>query len=520
MKVVKKTVSLTLTFAMLISILWVSPVISGASDLDPAKMTFEAYIVANIENFAKEIEISHYIHNNSAWLQEVRADANAFGRKMGDIIFDIINNNPHLFQVVTSLSFSYIPNSFSSYAIQPEYIITQAQHPAAQRALDAAVAAALDYARAATTDLEKAILLHDYIVLNTVYDVESLEYARRNNYQRTLRPNSHTAYGALVDGLAVCEGYTKAYALLLSKVGVESRFIAGNLHGGPHAWNIIKVGGSWYHVDVTANDPLISGFDMHGRVSHKYFLLSDAALLATRDDSGRQTHSDWVLPSGIRVNSTTYDRAFFRDVKTAIVKIGDSLYWIASTPTRARNVNNNSIQRQNSSGAISTVHEFESIWYRGGTENSSSASFDVDSYTSIAAHGNLLYFNTAKDIRSFDPVTGAVSVVHTPANLGGTGNRFIYGMTMSGNTITFTVKTQVDSANNLFTFTAASAATPPTSTPTAYTTLDVLTILQYSVGIITLTPQQREKYDLNNDGVINVHDALIALQIAVGVIRL
>ncbi|MBD3921158.1 hypothetical protein H8B09_20490 [Paenibacillus sp. PR3] len=76
-------------------------------------------------------------------------------------------------------------------------------------------------------------------------------------------PLSHTANGALANGLAVCDGYATALQLLLTKVGIEAKVIEGTANNGSgkgyeaHAWNLVKLDGLYYHVDPTWGDGYI-----------------------------------------------------------------------------------------------------------------------------------------------------------------------------------------------------------------------------------------------------------------------
>lgn len=92
------------------------------------------------------------------------------------------------------------------------------------------------------TDYDKALALHDVVCANLVYDnSQSLEWI-------------HTAYGAFVNKLAVCDGYSKAYQYLLNKVGIDSHIATGSSKGESHAWNLVKLDGEWYYTDVTWDD--------------------------------------------------------------------------------------------------------------------------------------------------------------------------------------------------------------------------------------------------------------------------
>lgn len=117
------------------------------------------------------------------------------------------------------------------------------------------------------TELEKELAIHDYIVLNTKYDVA-------NYNANTIPLNSYNVTGVLLDGIGVCEGYAKTFKLMLEKVGIESMIVEGPKIN--HAWNIVKIDGEYYHVDVTWNDPVP---DRRGEVSHKFFNVSDRKLI-------------------------------------------------------------------------------------------------------------------------------------------------------------------------------------------------------------------------------------------------
>lgn len=112
-------------------------------------------------------------------------------------------------------------------------------------------------------DYQKEIVLHNYIINHARYD--DLNY--RNN---TVPAESHTPYGILIKGTGVCGGYAHAMRYLCRKVGIECIVITGQGDGGDHVWNIIKIGGKYYHVDVTWDDPV-----GEERLRYYYFNLSD-----------------------------------------------------------------------------------------------------------------------------------------------------------------------------------------------------------------------------------------------------
>ena len=88
------------------------------------------------------------------------------------------------------------------------------------------------------SDYEKILSAYDYLCGRADYNNQSDSY------------EAHSAYGALVSGKAVCEGYAKAYKLLLDKMGIPNYIVINSTH----AWNVVMYNGEWYFVDVTNGD--------------------------------------------------------------------------------------------------------------------------------------------------------------------------------------------------------------------------------------------------------------------------
>lgn len=66
-----------------------------------------------------------------------------------------------------------------------------------------------------------------------------------------------TAYGALVSGLSICQGYSRAFLYLCQKANLWCQIVSG-LGGGnmTHAWNLVKLDSGTYHIDITWSDEL------------------------------------------------------------------------------------------------------------------------------------------------------------------------------------------------------------------------------------------------------------------------
>ncbi|KDR94934.1 protein of unknown function [Peptoclostridium litorale DSM 5388] len=112
------------------------------------------------------------------------------------------------------------------------------------------------------SDLEKVKAVNDYIVLNTQYSEETFASA-------------HSPYAILTEGKGVCQAYALLEYKMLGKLGFERRYVVGNAGGVGHAWNSVNIGGNWYFIDSTWNDPLP---DRKYNVSYKYFLVTQEYL--------------------------------------------------------------------------------------------------------------------------------------------------------------------------------------------------------------------------------------------------
>lgn len=86
-----------------------------------------------------------------------------------------------------------------------------------------------------------------------------------------------TAYGAIQGGSAICQGYSTAFEYLCKKANLWCRQVSGVSHGVSHAWNLVKLKGGTYHVDVTwADDDYNSTLDDGW---HRYFMLTQEEIL-------------------------------------------------------------------------------------------------------------------------------------------------------------------------------------------------------------------------------------------------
>lgn len=129
------------------------------------------------------------------------------------------------------------------------------------------------------TDYDKIKAVHDYMVNNVSYDSSD--------------GNCFDAYGALVEGKAVCQGYTDAFWMFMSLLNIDCKVIDNDVESIQynHTWNLVKLDGEWYHLDTTWDDPLMnvngtstSDFKSGENLRYKYFLISDSKIASYNDE--------------------------------------------------------------------------------------------------------------------------------------------------------------------------------------------------------------------------------------------
>lgn len=112
---------------------------------------------------------------------------------------------------------------------------------------DAAEAILAETMQDGMTDLEKETAVYRWLVNNVDYD-----WSHQDVLEETAR-RAYGPYGGLVDRSAVCLGYAASFQLLMDMSGVECITIVGAAFNstGDHAWNMVKLAGEWYCLDVT-----------------------------------------------------------------------------------------------------------------------------------------------------------------------------------------------------------------------------------------------------------------------------
>ncbi len=218
------------------------------------------------------------------------------------------------------------------------------------------------------TDFEKVMEVHDYMVLHYAYD-------------HTLQNHSITI---MVTKTGVCESYALAFNYIMDIIGIESVMVTSEEM--EHAWNLVKVDGKWYHIDVTWDDS-----ERPDQVDHQFELLSDERIQS-------MDNPHFGYDTGGRVaDSDRFDNADWHTNHSQIVSIDGIDYWVSGNNLvdGDGNVIYEDLDGEDDKWSIGDGYSFkETVIYAG-----------------LAEFSGLLYFNTDKEIYSYNPKTGETKLI-------------------------------------------------------------------------------------------------------------
>lgn len=270
----------------------VQPEVSGGSSSEAEESTPEPTEEAVfLSSDAYEYARHNLNETEQVWYDEIRQHLGSYGKetkldrtglKAGlveedvDRIFQcVLNDHPELFFVegysytkftrgdeVVSIQFS------GTYSVDEETALRRREE------IEAAVVEILQGIGEGADEYEKVKYVYDTVIHSTDYDISA--------------PDNQNIYSVLVNRRSVCQGYAKAAQYLLNRMGVECTLVLGTVETGEgHAWNLVKIDGSFYFLDATWGD---ASYRMDGggqgqyampEINYDYLNVTTAELLKT-----------------------------------------------------------------------------------------------------------------------------------------------------------------------------------------------------------------------------------------------
>ena len=248
------------------------------------------YYYHNLPQELKDAYISLYF---SAVDFDEKCKVRLTEEEMTTVVDAVMYDNSELFWLTGNYNYSV----YSDYVeISHEYRLDEKEAKKISKQIDKKIDEIVENMPQYSTQFEKELYLHDYVCDNTTYDKNAPNLERQ------------TAYGALLSGKTVCEGYARAVQLLLDEVGIKNYLIVGDTSDNNnelHMWNVVQIDGYNYHLDATWND----GAFTNNEQGYFYFNVTDSYI--------KKTHSNFNVEN----NNCVYDMANYFQKNNTYIRV-------------------------------------------------------------------------------------------------------------------------------------------------------------------------------------------------------
>ena len=378
--VLRRTAALLLTLLLLIPLAAYFPAPAASPAAETAEVEVPALQSGGGSGLISESEEYQYLLSEFLKCStRISVKTNKFSlsqERVHELFSVIYYSEAELFYM--DKGYSIVTENGEFVAILPGYLYAASEIPGMRDEFHEKADEILAQADSSWSEWEKIAFVHDYIALHYGYDQRALA-------EETKNLAVYDAYRMLKEGIGVCQAYSLLTRYLLKKLGVGCECVS--CHDLNHEWNIVKIGGSWYHMDVTWDDWDDKG--LYGQVSHAYFLSSDSFF----DAGGHHSDGGWSSP--VRATNGKYDD-FFSDVTTPFIFAPGAIYAINGNALVSYDPATEEFENLRALNlAWSVSHGFHGLG--GGTWKGI--------YAGLVYINGKLYWNGNKEVYSYDPVT-------------------------------------------------------------------------------------------------------------------
>ena len=162
-----------------------------------------------------------------------------------DVYYAVLADHPEFFWIGSDIevSESALTGNVLSYKLST--VLPVEERPDMLSQIEVAADACISLIPEGASDYDKIRIVYEYLIDTTEYDTAS--------------PDNQNIQSALLSRKSVCAGYSRAFQYILHRMGLFCTYVTGRTeNGGEHAWNIVRIDGNYYNVDVTWGDPLFA----------------------------------------------------------------------------------------------------------------------------------------------------------------------------------------------------------------------------------------------------------------------
>lgn len=288
---------------------------------------------------------------------------------------DLLSSSPELYYLNSRLTYSYSNLNGTEYIskVRFHYNMTPKELKAARPTYNSEVEYIASLVDPGMSEVEKALFVYDYMAALYEYDSDLIVY---------------DAYRMMTGERGVCRAYSLAYAAVMRELGMECIMVVSNEM--VHAWNLVRVDGVWYHVDLTFDDPLN---DRPGRTMHDYFLLSDEEI----ENREKGAHYGWK--TNLVCDKPYSGEKFWENTTARTVYVDGNRYIIDTSSGTLMEISPNGDTRE--------IYKFNNRWYTGEIKKNSW----VGNFSGLSVYDGKLIINTNDKILVIDPTSGDATVI-------------------------------------------------------------------------------------------------------------
>ena len=348
----------------------------------------------------------------------------------------VATQEPDMFYVGNAYKYTLPEDRSYVISFRPTYLYGSEERAQKTADFNQRIDAILALVDPSWTDVEKVVFLHEYVCSNFTYD-DSHEIA--------------DAYGMLLCGRGVCQGYTLLLNKLLTRLGIPCESVFSN--AANHVWNEVFINGKWYHLDATWNDDL-DDYTYDDFAYHDHLLVSTSQLLSLEP-----IRSD--MQYRYACTDTAYDKTVLQKVTSEIIYLNGNWYGAADKLYKL------DLQDATAEPVADLPHK----WH------ATPATYVDGIYTCLFVFENVLLYNTDTAICYYNPSTGTSDKLRTPIS----SYYYFYGFSLDNGIVSYTL--------------GNSPSQPKTQVATFSVANEMLVTVTYTLDNMTVKTQMYTKGD-------------------------
>ncbi len=243
--------------------------LKGTAERDPKNVSKYSY---NHLNSDEQTLYSQMLNAVNSFTGEVIPTVSVTNEQAQRVAEYIHKDHPEIFWFRHGGTYYFDTATQIVNRIELTYCMTEAERNKRQEMINTAIQSFMASVTDNMSDYEAVLRIYESIIKLVDYDTIGLERQKNTTSAPDVPDDLRSIYGVFVNKKAVCAGYAKAMQYLLNLLGIECLYVVSDTH----AWNIVKLEGDYYHMDVTWGDSSDTKKEKsQDSISYDCFLITD-----------------------------------------------------------------------------------------------------------------------------------------------------------------------------------------------------------------------------------------------------